>query len=133
MSDPTPTRLTPRQSLLASEGLACLLALAGLCLAAAWYDLAPVGAAPSGDRAPAPWLFLGLQELLRWLPAKAAGLGLPLGGLLILALLPWLSKEPGPELPSWQRRPRPAEALAWMVLLAGLGITLVGALRQYGG
>ncbi len=116
------TRSTTRQVLLAKEGLAALVALALLSLAAALYPLEPVGAAPQAGHAEAPWLFLGLQELLRHLPALAAGLLIPAAALGLYAALPWLAG-PGPDLPGWRRAWRPAEYLAWGVFLCWAGLT----------
>lgn len=121
-------RLTSRQTLLAKEGLAGLVILAGLVLAAVWWPLAPVEAGPAAGpaSAPAPWLFLGLQELLRHMPPLWGGLILPGLGLGLLAALPWLAGGNGPALPSFARRPRPWEYAAWLVLLAWAAMTWLG-------
>ncbi len=117
-----------RDTLLAKEGLASLLALALLALAAAFYPLEPVGQNSQTSHAAAPWLFLGLQELLRHLPAVLAGLLIPLAALLLYAALPWLSKGPAPSAPRWQRAWRFWEYPAWLALLAWTGLTLYAAL-----
>lgn len=110
-----------RGNLLKKEGLSSLIALALLGLAAVFYPLAPVAGGPA-EQAQAPWIFGGLQALLRWLPVSLGGLLLPVLGLALLAALPWLSRRPGPEEPSC-RRPRPWELAAWAVLLAWAGLT----------
>ncbi len=114
--------------LLAAEGLAALVALAVLVLAAVFYALEPVGRTGAGTVARAPWLFLGLQELLRLLPPLLAGLLLPGAALGLFLLLPWLAGDRrGEPIPRARRRWAPAEYLAWAVMLAWLGLTLWGA------
>ena len=110
-----------RSNLIKKEGLASLVALALLGLASVFYPLAPVAAGPS-DQAQAPWIFVGLQELLRWLPVRIGGLLLPALGLALLAALPWLSKGPGPSLPAYTR-PSLVDLAAWAVLLTWAGLT----------
>ena len=116
-----------RETLLAKEGLASLLALALLALAAAFYPLDPVGSGVQSGQAKAPWLFLGLQELLRHLPAIAAGVLIPLAAFLLYAALPWLSKQDAVLRPRWQRRWLLAEYLAWLTLAAWAGLTVYAA------
>ncbi|MCF8041688.1 MAG: hypothetical protein K9K65_12760 [Desulfarculaceae bacterium] len=110
-----------RGNLIKKEGLASLVALALLGLAAVFYPLAPVAVGPS-DQAQAPWIFVGLQELLRWLPVRIGGLLLPALGLALLAALPWLAKQPGPALPSYVR-PSLVDLAAWAVLLTWAVLT----------
>lgn len=120
-----------RDTLLAKEGLATLLALALLALAAALYPLEPVGSGSQtggAGQAAAPWLFLGLQELLRHLPAIIAGLLIPLAALLLYAALPWLGGGTAPLTPRWGRAWRIWEYPAWLALLAWAGLTLYAAL-----
>lgn len=123
-----------RDSLLAKEGLATLLALALLALAASLYPLEPVGSeaqtggAGGAGQAAAPWLFLGLQELLRHLPAVIAGLAIPLAALLLYAALPWLGKEPASLTPRWRRAWHWGEYPAWLTLLAWIVLTLYAAM-----
>lgn len=114
-------RPTTRQSLLAKEGLASLLALAALTAASALHPLAPVGGL-AGDAAGAPWIFVGLQELLRVLPPLAAGVLLPALGLGVLAALPWLGGRPG--------RARAASLAGWLVLAAWAALTVLGLWRH---
>jgi hypothetical protein len=100
-----------------------------LCFLSALWPLEPVGADEAPGRAAAPWLFLGLQELLQHLPAWAAGLALPAVALLALAAAPWLGRDlRGAEVPTWRRRWRPAEWLAWAVVGAWAALTAAGAL-----
>jgi hypothetical protein len=125
MPDPPATR----RLLLAKEGLCTLAVLALLCFLSALWPLPPVGAGEQAGAAAAPWLFLGLQELLRHLPAWAAGLAVPAVGLSALAAAPWLGPDlRGAEVPTWRRRWHPAEWLAWAVVLGWAGLTVAGAL-----
>jgi hypothetical protein len=118
---------TTRDKLLAKEGLASLAVLALLILAAALYPLNPVGSETQTDQAKAPWLFLGLQELLRHMPALLAGIIIPLGALLFYAALPWLSKDRSSLRPRWQRRWRAWEYPAWLTLAAWIVLTIYAA------
>jgi hypothetical protein len=82
----------PRDRLLTRELFTALTALILLC----WLALlapaplsGPGGAGASAETAvQAPWIFVGLQTLLRWLPPFWAGVALPLAALVFLALLP---------------------------------------------
>jgi len=116
-----------RDQLLAAEGLAAILALALFCLAAALYPLEPVGQTSPQGRADAPWLFLGLQELLRHLPALLAGVLIPCAALAFVAALPWLAGEAKQDPPRWRRAWRPAEYGAWFITAAWLGLTVYAA------
>jgi hypothetical protein len=130
MLDDMQTGIATRDALLAKEGLASLIALALLALAAALYPLPPVGSqAPSGQ-AEAPWLFLGLQELLRRLPAIVAGLLIPLGALLFYAALPWLGGNSASQAPRWGRSWGWGEYLAWLIFLTWAGLTLLAAISR---
>lgn len=121
-------KATTRQRLVFAEGLCALLCLGALTLAAALYALAPVGGGEPAARAEAPWLFLGLQELLRLLPAWLAGLAIPAGALALLAALPWLSRRAAPQPPSLRRAFSWAELPAFLILAAWAGLTIMGAL-----
>lgn len=113
---------TPRQSLLRKEGLCALVCLALLGLAAALCPLAPVGNGQAAAPASAPWVFLGFQQLLRWLPAWLGGLLLPAAALAFLAALPWLEGRPGAVVPAYGRTSALALA-AWLVLAVWSGLT----------
>jgi quinol-cytochrome oxidoreductase complex cytochrome b subunit len=115
-----------RQQLLAREGLASLLFLGGLVLAATWWPLASVNLGAEESGAAAPWIFLGLQELLRHQPPLVGGVALPGLGLVFLAALPWLAGGPGAELPTWRRCWARVEYGAWLLLAVGLALTLAG-------
>ena len=118
----TQTAPTVRQALLRKEGLCSLIALAVLGLAAVFYPLAPVGSQTASSVADAPWVFVGFQQLLRWLPTWLGGLLLPATALAYLALMPWLSVRRSPAEPAYGR-PSALEVIAWLVLAVWAGLT----------
>jgi quinol-cytochrome oxidoreductase complex cytochrome b subunit len=88
--------MASRDALIIRELLAAGLVIVAL-LAIASYSQVPIG--PAADMtAPlgsvrAPWIFLGIQVMLRYLPPFLAGIAIPAALLLALATLPYL--EPG--------------------------------------
>lgn len=79
--------------LLRKEGLAALISLAAVALISALADAPIEGPAdPSGlavEHVKAPWIFVGIQQTLRYLPPMLAGIAIPLGVLFALALIPY--------------------------------------------
>jgi quinol-cytochrome oxidoreductase complex cytochrome b subunit len=112
-----------RRALLRKEGLCSLIALAVLGLGAVFYPLAPVGSQTASGAADAPWVFVGFQQLLRWLPTWLGGLLLPATALAYLALIPWLSVRRSHGEPVYGR-PSVLEVIAWLVLAAWAGLTI---------
>lgn len=93
----------------------------------------PIGplANPGGMTADvrAPWIFLWVQGLLRFLPPLWAGILAPLALLLVLALIPFLDRR-GPGRGIWFARERWRTQLLLVVLVLGvLAFTLSEALR----
>ncbi len=86
-------RIRSVPDLLCKEGLAALIALAAVGLLSALLDAPIEGPAdPSGlaaEHVKAPWIFVGIQQMLRYLPPILAGIAVPLGVLLALALVPY--------------------------------------------
>lgn len=119
-------KTTARESLLRAEALAGLLALAALGMAALAYRLAPVGAAADPAQATAPWVLVGVQVLLGYLPAWLGGLLLPAVAWLLLGSMPWLCQGPGPVRPAGGRPIGLAGALGLAVLLSWVVLTVVG-------
>lgn len=113
-----------RQTLLAKEGLALLLGLAAIVAGAVLYPLEPVGGQAVAT-ADAPWIFLGLQQILRFTDPLWGGVALPIAALCWLGALPWLTKDQGLPTPR-KRRPAWAEWIAWGMLAAWLGLTVWG-------
>lgn len=72
----------------------------------------------------APWLFIWVQELLRYFPPLSGGVIIPLSILGIMAALPWL---PGKGSPKPGRRYCFALHQAF-ILLTGLVLTLLTCL-----
>ena len=113
-----------RQTLLAKEGLALLIGLAAIVAGAALYPLEPVGGVADAQTH-APWIFVGLQQILRLADPLWGGLLLPCAALCWLAALPWLAKDQGLPTPR-MRRPAWAEWIAWAMLAALVVLTVWG-------
>ena len=96
----------------------CLLILVSLLVPAPLAPPIQAGAAPGQalsttlSEVRAPWFFLWVQQLLRYGDAFWLGVALPLGVLLLLALLPYLfphlPESPARPLVPPRRAPRPA-------------------------
>jgi len=83
--------------LVQKEGLAALIALVAVCLLSTVFDAPMEGPAdqagiPAED-VKAPWIFVGIQQILRFLPPSIAGVLLPLVALLILSSVPYLHSD----------------------------------------
>lgn len=122
-----------RSELVRREGLAMLGALAALMLLSLLFN-APLGAAADGmsgvEAARAPWFFLWVQALLRWLSPLLAGVLIPLLALALLALLPWALDRSACGVAVWFNRDgRLAQAALLLMLGAFVFLTLWEALR----
>ncbi len=97
-------RVVSREIILFREVITALLLTGGLILLAIFApprlgppaDLNRVG----GDVVQAPWFFLAIQWLLRYLPPLWAGWIIPLAGLVLLAALPLFDRR-GPGRGRW--------------------------------
>lgn len=90
-------RIKAFPDLVKNEAQAAVIALVGVALLSAILD-APLGgpADPTGTtelNAKAPWIFVGIQQLLRYFPPIVAGISFPLAALLITVLVPYLPAE----------------------------------------
>jgi quinol-cytochrome oxidoreductase complex cytochrome b subunit len=122
-----------RHELLQREGIAMLAVLLLLLLLALLAD-APLGppADPLAGRASAaaPWFFLWVQALLRWLPPAMAGLLIPLLVVAALGLLPWLLDRSTTGTAVWFNREGRLAQLTVLLLMAAITIlTLLEAAR----
>ena len=121
-----------REILVRREVIAMLIAC-GILLFLATFFNPGLGSAldtaqPAGE-ALAPWFFLWVQELLRWGDPLWMGVLVPVGGVALLALLPYMFDR-GDEGGRWfPEDGRLAQALALGCVLIFSFLTLVGALR----
>jgi quinol-cytochrome oxidoreductase complex cytochrome b subunit len=84
--------------LVRKEAASAFIAITVLGLIASVADAPMQGSAyllgiPSADIR-APWIFVGIQQMLRWFPATLAGIVVPGCALLILAFLPIIPPQP---------------------------------------
>lgn len=80
--------------LLRNEAAAALAALAAVCLISALFNAPVEGPGEPGgiavEHVKAPWIFVGIQQMLRYLPAFVAGVLLPALTVVAVASMPWL-------------------------------------------
>ncbi len=101
-------------------GVAATVLALGVVFAAPLRDLANPNLTPEPSKA--PWYFAGLQELLSRFDPLVAGILVPTGGVLVLALLPYLDRNP-----STEARHRKFAVLLFSALLAvAVGLTIIG-------
>ena len=121
----------PRAELVRKEALFALIAMAALILVSVFFD-APLGQpadSPPGVHIQAPWFFLWVQELLRLFSPFVAGVLVPLGVLVLLAILPFIEKRPDGTGVYFAQELRPIH-IAFAVLAALIvGLTMRGGLR----
>lgn len=107
-------------NLVRKEALAALLALALLAILSAICDAPVSGPAdpagiPSTD-VKAPWIFVGIQQTLRYLPPFFAGIMLPFAAILVLVVIPRVHG----------RRKQGAWLVFFSIVLASVVLTLWG-------
>ena len=78
-----------------NEAIAVVSAITAVLLISAVSD-APIGGPADSSGIPvenvkAPWIFLGIQQMLRYFPAVIGGVIIPLAGLLMLTSIPFVS------------------------------------------
>jgi len=113
--------------------ITALIATAVLFLLAVWLPpaleaMADLSAAGITETK-APWFFLAIQEMLRYVSPLWAGWIIPLAGLAFLALIPFIDRR-GPGRGEWFAKDRWQVQVAFAGLMAVIIIlTLVAALR----
>lgn len=93
-----------------------LVLVVSFFLDATFLDLANPNLTPNPSKA--PWYFLGLQELLRYFHPMIAGVTIPSVGLVGLAAMPYIDKNP-----SAKPENRKFATMAFTMLLAGSTVT----------
>ena len=92
-------RIKSVPDLVRKEVLAAVIALAAMCLLSALLDAPLQGPADVGGLAAsdvkAPWIFVGIQQILKYLPALVAGVLFPLAAVLLVGLIPYLPEKRG--------------------------------------
>lgn len=120
MGDPKKVKAFP--DLVRKEGVAVLVGTALLFASAAFFDAPLQGPAdlsgiPS-ENVKAPWVFVGIQFLLKFVHPLVAGIMIPLTGLIVVALMPFVG------IPSHSR-----SFLFFGVLMMSTVFTVVGYVR----
>jgi quinol-cytochrome oxidoreductase complex cytochrome b subunit len=122
-----------RETILFRELIMALVVTSGLALLAIFAP-PPLGSPAdlnqvSGETVQAPWFFLSIQWLLRYLPPLWAGWIIPMAGLALLIVLPLLDRR-GPGRGRWFARERwqPQAAFGGLLLLI-IVLTLLELLR----
>jgi hypothetical protein len=116
----------PRDRLLFKEFIASLIVLSVLSWAALIFS-APLSApggelTPAGMAVKAPWIFVGLQVLLQYIPPLWGGVVLPLMAVGLLALLPLEVR--------WRFSPRFSAVIFILLLLSATALTVYGLVRK---
>jgi Cytochrome b(C-terminal)/b6/petD len=119
----TSNKIKTMPDLLRKEALAAIASLALVSFVSAVWDAPISGPVVPGGIPPAqvkaPWIFVGIQQMLRYLPAFAAGVLLPVAALATLGIIPWMS---GP----WRKV---GAALFFGIVLAFFVLTVWGYFR----
>jgi hypothetical protein len=106
--------------LVRNEAIVAVSAMTAVFLISAVSD-APIGGPADSSGIPvenvkAPWIFLGIQQMLRYFPAVIGGVVIPLAGLLMLTSIPFISKMVN----------QPVQVIFWATILISLAITVWG-------
>lgn len=119
----TARRIKSTPDLVRKEALAAVVVFAVVCLVSGVWDAPLEGPAdPMGipaENVKAPWIFLGIQQLLRYLPAWLAGVVVPVAALAAFGFVPYL----------WRIRGKSAATCVCGIVLVFLALTVWGYLR----
>lgn len=125
-SDSRPATIT-REQLVKKEILFMLGATVALILLSVIWTPhlgLSVESSPSLTEVQAPWIFLGIQFLLRYLPPVIAGIGIPLAFLIFWAAMPYLDNQDDLQ-GIWAPEPRRRFWLTFVLTLVFIGGTMV--------
>ena len=127
-----PARIS-RNVLVQREALAMLIATIVLLALTLFFPPAIVGQvnfAQSPVEATAPWFFVWIQQLLRWGDPFVMGVLLPIGLLILLALIPYLIDRSQTGAARWfNREGRLAQVVVVLIVVLMVSLTIVGALQ----
>lgn len=124
--DSVPATITKEQ-LVKKEVLLMLTALAGVILLSVFWTPhlgLSVDTSPPLAEVQAPWIFLGIQFLLRYLPPVIAGIVIPMAILLFWAAIPYLDKQDDLQ-GIWSPEPRKRFWLTFVLTLAFICSTML--------
>jgi hypothetical protein len=115
-------RIKTFPDLVRKEAFAAVVAITAVFLISAVLD-APIGgpADPNGipaEHVKAPWIFVGVQQMLRYLPTMVAGFLVPVAALLGLIAIPFASEKPN----------LPVRLMFFAIILISLAVTAWGYL-----
>lgn len=132
-SDIPRPRIT-RDELVRKEALGALIATIILLLLSLFF---PPSIGPVGDftqtpaEAIAPWFFIWVQQLLRWGDALPMGVLIPIGLLILLALVPfWIDRRDQGVAHWFNREGRVAQVIVIVMVLAMIALTIMGLIPQ---
>lgn len=114
------TKIKSLPNLLRKEALAALLVLVFFAIVSAIADAPLSGPAdpagtPAGD-VKAPWIFVGIQQTLRYFSPLFAGVLLPMAAFVIVALIPYIS----------DKTPKFTSVIFFTVVVASVALAIWG-------
>jgi quinol-cytochrome oxidoreductase complex cytochrome b subunit len=118
--------MTPRiktfPDLVRKEAFAAVVAITVVFLISATLD-APIGGPADSCGIPAenvkaPWIFVGIQQMLRYFPTMVAGVFVPVAALLGLIAIPFISEKPN----------LPMRLIFFAIIFISLAVTVWGYL-----
>jgi quinol-cytochrome oxidoreductase complex cytochrome b subunit len=122
-----------RDELVWREALAAVIVVILLFVIAGFFPPS-LGPAPNFDdfqsEATAPWFFIWIQQMLQYGSPLLMGVGIPLGVLLILILVPYLFDRSSEGVARWfKREGRVAQLMVVGVFVFILLLTLKGVIK----